>query len=180
MLVHAAAGGIGHLVVQLAKLLGAGVVIGAASGGKLEFVQAVGADLAVDYAVPDWPERVRAAVPAGVDVVLDAVGGEVLRQSLGLLAPFGRAVVYGAASGGADEIPVSSLFALRTVTGFNLTAWRRFAPDRARAEMAEVAALFAGGRLRTSVHAELPLAEAATAHKLMEERAHTGRLLLRP
>jgi NADPH:quinone reductase len=180
VLVHAAAGGIGHLIVQLARELGAGVVVGAASGGKLEFVRSLGADPAVDYGLPDWPQRVREAAPAGVDVVLDAVGGDVLRQALGLLAPFGRAVVYGAAAGGADEVPVASLFALRTVTGFNLTAWRRFAPEAAREEMSEVAALFARGRIRTSVSAELPLEEAATAHKLMEERSHPGRLLLRP
>ncbi|GAA2879686.1 zinc-binding dehydrogenase [Actinoplanes cyaneus] len=180
VLVHAAAGGIGHLIVQLARELGAGVVAGAASGGKLEFVRSLGADLAVDYGLPDWPQRVREAAPAGVDVVLDAVGGDVLRQALGLLAPFGRAVVYGAAAGGADEVPVASLFALRTVTGFNLTAWRLFAPEAAREEMSEVAALFARGRIRTAVSAELPLEEAATAHKLMEERSHTGRLLLRP
>ncbi|SNY48514.1 quinone oxidoreductase family protein [Paractinoplanes atraurantiacus] len=181
VLVHAAAGGVGHLAVQLAKLLGAGTVIGTArSSRKLDFVRAVGADVAVDYARPDWPEEVRAAAPRGVDVVLDAVGGSVLRSSLGLLAPFGRAVVYGAATGDLEQIPVAELFALRSVTGFNLTAWRREAPDQARRETDELAGLFASGRLRTTVHVRLPLAEAATAHEIMDARSHLGRVLLLP
>ncbi|GIF16057.1 quinone oxidoreductase family protein [Actinoplanes teichomyceticus] len=180
VLVHAAAGGIGHVIVQLARVLGAGPVIGAASAGKLGFVRSVGADLAVDYDSADWPERVRAAVPGGVDVVLDAVGGAVLRRGVELLAPSGRAVVYGAASGGTEDVPPALLFPLRSITGFNLTAWRRAAPEQARSEMAEVAELFATGRLRTTVHAEFPLEEAASAHRLIEERTHVGRVLLRP
>jgi len=181
VLIHAAAGGIGHLAVQLAKILGAGTVIGTAgSSGKLDFVRTVGADVAVDYALPDWPDQVRAAAPGGVDVVVDAVGGPVLQSSLDLLAPFGRAVVYGAATGELEQIPVVKLFALRSVTGFNLTAWRQADPDRARHETDELTDLFATGRLRTAVHAGLPLTAAATAHELIEARSHTGRILLFP
>jgi NADPH2:quinone reductase len=181
VLIHSAAGGIGHLAVQLAKVLGAGTVIGTArSTAKLDFVRSVGADVAVDYTHPDWADQVRAAAPGGVDGVLDAVGGQVLHTSLDLLAPFGRAVVYGAATGELERIPVVTLFALRSVSGFNLTAWRRAAPDQARHEMDELAGLFAAGRLRTTVHAELPLTQAATAHELIESRSHTGRILLLP
>ncbi|WP_281892444.1 quinone oxidoreductase family protein [Phytohabitans aurantiacus] len=181
VLVHAAAGGIGHLAVQLAKLFGAGTVIGTArSSRKLDFVRSVGADVAIDYTQADWPDQVRAAAPDGVDVVLDAVGGPVLRSSLDLLAPFGRAVVYGAATGELEQIPVAKLFALRSVTGFNLTAWRRADPDQARRETAELADLFEAGQLRTTVHASLPLTQAAAAHELIETRSHTGRILLIP
>jgi NADPH:quinone reductase-like Zn-dependent oxidoreductase len=181
VLIHAAAGGIGHLAVQLAKFLGAGTVIGTArSSRKLEFVRTLGADVAIDYTRPDWPDQVRAAAPDGVDVVLDAVGGPVLQASLDLLAPFGRAVVYGSATGQLEPIPVVKLFALRSVTGFNLTAWRHADPDQAHHEMDEIADLFTTGQLRTTVHASLPLARATTAHELMEKRAHTGRILLFP
>ncbi|GGN98918.1 oxidoreductase [Actinoplanes lobatus] len=181
VLIHAAAGGIGHLAVQLARFLGAGTVIGTArSAHKLDFVHSVGADVAIDYAQPDWPDQVRAAAPGGVDVVLDAVGGPVLQSSLDLLAPFGRAVVYGAATGELEQIPVAKLFALRSVVGFNLTAWRRTAPDLARQEMDEITGLFAAGHLSTTVHADLPLTRAATAHELIEARSHTGRILLSP
>jgi NADPH:quinone reductase-like Zn-dependent oxidoreductase len=181
VLIHAAAGGIGHLAVQLAKVLGAGTVIGTArSSRKLDFVRSVGADVAIDYALPDWPDQVRAAAPGGIDVVLDAVGGPILQSSLDLLAPFGRAVVYGAATGELEQVPVVKLFALRSVTGFNLTAWRHADPDQARHEIDELADLFAAGQLRTTVHASLSLAEAATAHELIEARSHAGRILLLP
>ncbi|NUT04346.1 MAG: zinc-binding dehydrogenase [Hamadaea sp.] len=179
VLIHAAAGGIGHLAVQLAKLLGAGIVIGTAgSSDKLDFIRTVGADFAVDYAQADWPDQVRAVAPDGVDVVLDAVGGPVLRSSLDLLAPFGRAVVYGAANGELEQIPVGKLFALRSVTGFNLTAWRHANPGQARHEMDEIANLFEARQLRTTVHASLPLSQAAIAHEIIESRSHTGRILL--
>ncbi|MEU6726322.1 zinc-binding dehydrogenase [Nonomuraea wenchangensis] len=103
-----------------------------------------------------------------------------MRSSLDLLAPFGRAVVYGAASGESDQIPVGAIFALRSVTGFNLTAWRRADPDRARHEMDEIANLFAARKLRTTVHRSLPLSQAAIAHEIIESRSHTGRILLLP
>jgi NADPH2:quinone reductase len=181
VLVHAAAGGIGHLAVQLAKLLGAGRVIATAtSEPKLGFVRELGADVAVDYGDDDWPEQVRAAAPDGVDVVLDSVGGPVLQHSLDLLAPFGRVVVYGAASGELSSVPVTGLFALRSVAGFSLLAWRAARPDAARAEMTEIADHVRAGRLRTVVHTRLPLTDAATAHWILEARAQLGRVLLEP
>jgi NADPH:quinone reductase-like Zn-dependent oxidoreductase len=181
VLVHAAAGGIGHLAVQIARLLGAGTVIGTAgSASKLDFVRRMGADVAVDYSDPDWPDRVRAAVPGGVDVVVDSVGGDVLLHSFDLLAPFGRVVVYGAGSGQFADLPVARVLALRSVAGFSLLAWRRAAPAAARAEMDEIAAWSASGRLQTALHATVPLAEPARAHRILESRANLGRVLLVP
>lgn len=180
VLVTAAAGGIGHLAVQLAAVLGAGTVIGAARGQhKLDFVRGLGAH-AVDYDRPDWADRVRAIAPGGVDVVLESVGGPVLPASIDLLAPLGRAVVYGSAAGDPQTVPVASLYALRTVTGFNITGWRRTDPARARRDIDEATELVATGRLRTSVHARIPLTDAAQAHRIIEARAHTGRILLIP
>ena len=180
VLVHAAAGGIGHLALQLAKVLGAGTVIATASStARLDFAVEHGADVAVDYTDDDWPEQVRRAAPGGVDVVLDSVGGDVLRRSLGLLAPFGRVVVYGAASG-VTAVPVTDVFALRTVAGFSLLAWRQASPEAARAEMGEIAELAANGRLRTTTSARVPLTEASRAHRLLEERTALGRVLLVP
>jgi NADPH:quinone reductase len=181
VLIHAAAGGIGHLAVQLAALLGAGRVIAtAASRPKLEFARELGADVAVDYSDEDWPAQVRAAAPGGVDLVLDSVGGPVLQRSLDLLAPFGRVVVYGAASGELFAVPVTDLFALRSVAGFSLLAWRAASPEQAKAEMIEIAEYAKAGRLRTAVHARLPLTEAATAHRILEGRSQLGRVLLVP
>jgi NADPH2:quinone reductase len=181
VLIHAAAGGIGHLAVQLAKLLGAGTVIATAgSPAKLAFARKCGADIAIDYTGGDWPDQVRKAAPRGVDVVLDSVGGETLRRSLDVLAPFGRIVIYGAASGELTSLPVTNLFALKSVAGFSLTAWRAADPEQARREMTEVTDYSTAGRLSTVVHARLPLAEAAAAHRLFEDRSQLGRILLVP
>ncbi|GII58362.1 oxidoreductase [Planotetraspora thailandica] len=181
VLVHAAAGGIGHLAVQLAKICGAGTVIATAgSPGKLDFTRMLGADAAVDYSAEDWPDRVREAAPRGVDVVLDSVAGGVLLRSLDLLAPFGRAVVYGAAGGELTGIPLTSLFAMRSVSGFSLLAWRAAAPEQARHDMDEVAEHAVEGRLRAALHARLPLHQAAEAHRILESRSQLGRVLLVP
>jgi len=180
VLVHAAAGGIGHLAVQLAKLHGAGTVIATASTpAKLDFARGLGADVAVDYTDPDWPEHVRAAAPRGVDVVLDSVAGPMLEHNIAVLAPLGRLVIYGAAGGEPGRIP-TSLYALRSVIGFSLLAYRAALPERARADMIDVAEHGAVGRLRAVVHARLPLSEAAKAHRILENREQLGRVLLVP
>jgi NADPH2:quinone reductase len=181
VLVHAAAGGIGHLAVQLAKLHGAGTVVAtASSAAKLDFVRGLGADVAVDYTDPNWPDRVRAAVPDGVDLVLDSVAGPTLQRSLDLLAPLGRVVIYGAADGEPGTVPVTALYTLRSVAGFSLLSWRVACPEPARADVTEVAEHAAAGRLRTMVHARLPLTEAAKAHRILEGREQLGRVLLVP
>jgi NADPH2:quinone reductase len=181
VLVHAAAGGIGHLAVQLAKLHGARMVVAtASSAAKLDFVRGLGADVAVDYTDPNWPDRVRAAVPDGVDLVLDSVAGPTLLRSLDLLAPLGRVVIYGAADGEPGTVPVTALYALRSITGFSLLSWRVACPEQARADVAEIAEHAAAGRLRAVVHARLPLAAAAEAHRILEERSQLGRVLLVP
>lgn len=181
VLVHAASGGIGHLALQLARILGAGTVIASVgSPDRFPFVKDLGADLAVDNSRPDWAEQVRAAAPGGVDVVLDSLGGSVLRESLDLLAPFGRTVVYGAATGELGAIPVTALFGLKEAVGFGLLGLRTAAPERARADMAEIARLIEAGTLRPAVHARLPLTEAAEAHRILDSHTHLGRVVLLP
>jgi NADPH:quinone reductase len=180
VLVTAGAGAIGHLAVQLAKLRGAGTVIATAgSAAKLGFLKEMGADVAVDYNEPGWADQVRLAAPRGVDVILEGVGGDILHTSIGLLAPFGRVVVFGASAGELTSVPVRSLFALKSVTGFSLLAWRATDPEQARADIAELTGLLESGALRAVTRA-LPLADAAEAHRLLESRNVTGRLLLVP
>jgi len=180
VLITAGAGGIGHLAVQLARRQGAGTVIATAgSEAKLAFLKEMGADVAVDHTQPGWSDQVRLAAPGGLDVILDAVGGEMLHTSIGLLAPFGRAVVYGAAAGDLTSVPVTSLFPLKTVSGFSLLAWRAADPERARADVAELTGLLVAGRLRIAA-TTLPLAEAVQAHRLLEDRTVIGRLILLP
>jgi NADPH2:quinone reductase len=181
VLVHAAAGNIGHLATQLAKLEGAGPVIATAgSAAKREFALAHGADVAISYADPDWAEQVRAAAPGGVDVALDSIGGAVSATTLGLLAPRGRLVVYGAATGELPQLPVGEIFGLRSVTGFGMLAFRTAFAEEARAHIAEITAHVAGGRLRTAVASTVPLSEPAKAHEALEDRDRLGRVLLVP
>lgn len=181
VLVHAAAGGIGHQAVQLAKLLGAGTVIATASSAtKFDFARAHGADVGIDYSEPDWPDRVRAAAPGGVDVILDSVGGATLVRGLDLLAPLGTTVVYGMAGGDRIDVPAMSLYALRSITGFSILGWRQARPEQARQDMADVGEHAAAGRLRTAVHATFPLAEVAKAHQALDDRAQLGRVLVEP
>ncbi|WP_203836793.1 quinone oxidoreductase family protein [Winogradskya humida] len=175
VLVHSAAGGIGQLAVQLARMAGAGLVIGTSSTPEK-----VDADVAIDYTAADWPDRVAEAAPGGVDVVLDAAGGDVLRRSFGVLRAYGRIVTYGAASGDLIDVPVTDFFALRSLIGFSLLAWRAARPEQARAEMTELAGLLATGQLRAGPAVTLPLSEAAEAHRLLESRAHPGRIMLIP
>jgi NADPH2:quinone reductase len=181
VLVTAGAGAIGHLAVQLARLFGAGTVIATAgSPAKLALAKELGADVAVDHSQPGWDDQVRSAVPGGVDVVLEAVGGDTLHRCLGLLAPKGRAVVFGASAGELGSVPVRSLFALKSVTGFSLLAWRAADPAAVRAATTELTSLFGSGQLRAVTGATLPLAEVSQAHRRLEERSVLGRLLLVP
>jgi NADPH:quinone reductase-like Zn-dependent oxidoreductase len=113
-------------------------------------------------------------------VALEAVGGEMLHESIELLAPFGRVVAYGASAGDLTSVPVRNLFALKTVTGFSLLAWRAAAAEQARASIAELTGLLETGRLRAAAETVLPLAEVVQAHRLLEDRAVLGRLLLVP
>jgi len=179
VLVTAGAGAIGHLAVQLARHQGAGQVIATASPAKLGFLKDLGADVAIDYTQADWPDQVRAAAPGGVQLALEAVGGPVLQQAIELLAPLGRAVVFGASGGELGSVPVRSLFMLKSVTGFSLLAYRSLDGAQARADIAELARLLEAGELR-AVTTTVPLADIGGAHQRLEDRAVTGRLLLVP
>ena len=181
VMVTAGAGAIGHLAVQMAREHGAGTVIATAgSPAKLGFLKELGADVVVDHTQPEWASRVRDAAPSGVNVILDAVGGEMLHKSIALLAPLGRVVVFGASAGDLTSVPVTSLFALKTVTGFSLLAQRAADPEQARADIAELTGLFETGRLRAAAETKVPLAEAVQAHRLLEDRTVLGRLVLLP
>ncbi|SDT78901.1 quinone oxidoreductase family protein [Actinoplanes derwentensis] len=184
VLVHAAAGAIGHLVTQLARLRGAGLVIGTVSSPeKADFVREHGADAVVDYSRPDWPDRVREATGGtGVDLVLDSVEGAVFAPGLALLKPLGRLVYYGfaGASGEAGRVALTDLLGLKTVVGTALDAWLAAAPEEAANTQRELTELVGDGRLRVAVHAVLPLEEAARAHRLIEDRRQLGRVVLVP
>lgn len=172
ILVEAAAGGVGTLLVQLARAAGATVIAAAGGERKLALARDLGAEETVDYREPDWPERVRRA--GGVDAVFDGVGGEIGRQAFELLEPGGRMISFGMASGSwADIAPEESQ--RRGVTRYGLD---RPAPARSR-ELAERAlAEAAAGRLRPVIGQRFPLADAAAAHAAMSSRTALGKTLL--
>jgi NADPH:quinone reductase len=173
VLVEAAAGGVGTLLVQLARNVGARVVALAGQQRKLALASQLGADVAVDYSVADWPERVREAV-GSVDVVFDGVGGDVGRAAFGLLGPGGRFCPFGMASG--NFAPVTpDLAAKHKVT---VSQGAPMSPAEHAALVHAALAEAAAGRIRPVIGQELELERAADAHAAIETRATIGKTLL--
>ncbi|MFB8418648.1 NADP-dependent oxidoreductase [Streptomyces albidoflavus] len=162
VLIHAAAGGVGHVAVQIAKAHGA-YVIGTASAPKHDLLRELGADEVVDYRTTDVAEAVD-----GVDMVLDPLGGETRARSVGLLRPGGTLVSL--LSGGTpEEAARAAERGVRTAT---------MLVEADHAGMNAVADLVAAGALRPRVEATFPLAEAAAAHRLGETGRTTGKIVL--
>ncbi|MFF8810769.1 quinone oxidoreductase family protein [Streptomyces pactum] len=171
VLVTGAAGGVGHLAVQLARARGASRVVAAAgSAAKAGFLRGLGADEVVCYDDASWGEP--------VDIVLDAVGGELLSSAVAALAPGGRLVAY--SSGGGTIAAYDLLVGGRSVTGFQMARTAAIRPALVEGWRQELWGLLAEGRLTVSVHAELPLTEAAEAHRIIEARANLGKVVLVP
>ncbi|WP_067455600.1 zinc-binding dehydrogenase [Actinomadura macra] len=168
VLVEAAAGGVGTLLVQLAKAAGAVVVAAAGSGPKLEVARGVGADEVVDYREPGWSESV-----AEVDVVFDGVGGDVAREAFTLLRPGGRMVSFGLASGEWADIPDEAA-AGRDVRLVRPTA----SPEELREFTLSALGEAAAGRLRAVIGQRFPLDGASDAHAAIESRGSVGKTLL--
>jgi NADPH2:quinone reductase len=182
VVVHAAAGGVGSLAVQLGKAMGAGRVIATASSEeKRALALELGADAAVDAAPEGMAERlIEANGGQRVDVVFEMAGGEVFEQSLTALAPFGRVIAYGNASGEANTVATGRLMRRSAaVVGFWLMHLLG-RPEMVAGPLADLFARAARGDLRAVVGATYPLADAAQAHTDMQARRTTGKLLLDP
>ncbi|MFF7982250.1 zinc-binding dehydrogenase [Streptomyces sp. NPDC007901] len=178
VLVPAAAGGVGTLLVQYAKHAGA-TVIGLAGGPeKVERVRADGADLALDYTDPGWPDRVREHA-GSVTVVLDGVGGEVAREAVALLGDGGRHLVFGWSAEGIGNGRGHFVDGLSERVLGPAMLRRTGGPDPLRTLELRALAEAAHGRLRPAV-TRFPLAEAATAHRALETRATIGKVVLEP
>jgi NADPH2:quinone reductase len=173
VLVEAAAGGVGTLLVQLARNAGARVVALVGGERKLAVVRDLGADLVVDYSDAGWPSRVREGA-GRVDVVFDGVGGGIGLASLGLLGDGGRFCPFGMASG--EFTPVGPDLARER----GVTVLRSGPPDAERLRALSKAALdeAAAGRIRPVIGQEFGLSQAAAAHEAIESRATIGKTLL--
>ena len=180
VLVHAAAGGVGTLLGQLARRSSAGAVFGVVSTQqKADFAAGYGYDEI--FVGPDWDTAVmKRTGDRGLDVIFDSVGGEVRSRSFEVLAPLGRIVAYGNACDDPETgFPVAVMRAkLRGMLGFSITALAVLDPPRARG-IAEVAfAEFAAADLDVPITGVYPLEEAWRAHELLEGRSSTGKLVL--
>ncbi|MGW6905130.1 NADP-dependent oxidoreductase [Streptomyces sp. NPDC054940] len=162
VLIHAAAGGVGHVAVQIAKARGA-YVIGTASAGKHEFLRSLGADEVIDYRETDFTEAVK-----DVDVVLDTLGGETSVRSLSVLRP-GGVVVSILPVGSAEFHEEAERLGVRAV---------RMLVDADRADLRALADLVEQGLLRAEIAGTFPLADAAEAHALGDTGRTTGKLVL--
>lgn len=173
VLVEAAAGGVGTLLVQFARNAGARVVALAGGERKLAVARDLGADLAVDYRDAGWPARVREAA-GKVDVVFDGVGGDVGLASFGLLGDGGRFCPFGMASGAFT--PVGQDLARER----GVAVLRNAPPDAERVRSLSQAALdeAVAGRIRPVIGQEFALSQAAAAHAAIETRATIGKTLL--
>jgi NADPH2:quinone reductase len=183
VLVHAAAGGVGTLAIQLAKRMGAGRVIGVAStADKRELAERLGADATVDSNADDLEAAILEANGGKpVDVVLEMAGGRAFASSYAALAPLGRLVVYGIASREPNQVSSGDLLQKsKAVIGFwlvHLIATRR---DLVAEGIGELFGAVAAGELEVVIGEVYPLSEAARAHEDIQARRTQGKLLLDP
>ena len=180
VLIHAAAGGVGTLAIQLARLMGASTVIGTASNAsKLELVRRLGADAAINYSEEHWVEQVKQATGGhGADIILEMVGGQVAEQSLQCLAHYGRMVIYGAVSGQIAQFSgVQLMYKNQAIIGYWLTSQMSRTDHITQAAM-ELMQYLISGKLEIIVGQTFPLAQAAEAHRAIAERKTTGKVVL--
>ena len=181
ILIHGGTSGIGTTAIQLAKAFGARVFATAGSDEKCTAMRELGADEAFNYRTHDWvAEGKRAAGNAGVNLILDIVGGDYIQRNLDLLAIEGRLVQIAFLKSPKAEIDFSMVMRKRlTVTGSTLR-------PRSPAEKGEIARelheyvwpLLEKGVVKPVIYAMLPLAHAAEAHRIMEQSTHIGKLIL--
>jgi NADPH2:quinone reductase len=181
VLVTAAAGGIGSLLVQAGHNVGATVVGLAGGPAKLDRVRGLGADLAVDYTEPGWDQRVRDGLGGREPTVaLDGVGGEAGRTTLELLGVGGRILFFGNASGELTRLSTGDLFSRGLTASAAIGARLARVPGGLRRVAERALAEAAGGRLVPLVDKPYPLSEAAAAHAALERRATMGKVVLVP
>ncbi|CAM3465324.1 NAD(P)H-quinone oxidoreductase [Nocardioides dubius] len=180
-LVHGGAGGIGTFAIQVASALGARVFATAGSSRKTDLCLKLGAEGVINYREDDFVEIVRAATDRhGADVILDNMGGSYLGRNVDALAMGGRLAIIGMQGGTRGELNIGKLLTKR---GTVLATSLRPRPIEEKAAICReveerVWPLVAAGRIRPIIHARLPLAEAAEAHRMLEASDHAGKILL--
>ncbi len=173
VLVQGAGSGVGVAAVQIAKLHGARVIATVGSDAKIAPARELGADEVINYRTTDFAAAVKKLTDKrGVDAVIEHVGGATFTASIRAVRSGGRIVTCGATAGFTPEVDLRHVFFRQLeILGSTMGS---------KADLLRVLAHVSAGRLRPIVHAVLPLAEAATAHRLLEDRAAFGKIVLTP
>ncbi|HEX7065953.1 MAG TPA: quinone oxidoreductase [Bacillales bacterium] len=183
VLIHAASGGVGTTAIQLAKIFGAGKVIGTVGRDeKMETARRAGADEVINYEKENFVDRVQQMTDGrGADLILDSVAADTGEKSMECLAMYGRMVNFGNAGGRPANIQTKDLHAsCRAVLGFSLGTTRNRRPELLQDTAEKVLRFLAEKKLKMIVGRKLPLSEAQEAHKWIEARQSTGKIILVP
>jgi NADPH2:quinone reductase len=182
VLINAAAGGVGSLLLQLAKLQGATVIGAASSNEKVKTVLSLGADFAINYSNPGWNNLVKEISNGeGVEFVFEMVGGNVYNESIKCLRKGGHLVIYGCASGIQGQVaPEYFVDESISQSGFNLAYVIQHQPELFQEALGTVIHLLDQGQLKVIQSASFALEDAADAHRQLEARQTTGKVVLIP
>ncbi|WP_306184661.1 NAD(P)H-quinone oxidoreductase [Streptomyces sp. MK5] len=180
-LVHGGSSGIGTMAIQLAKAVGAKVAVTAGTKDKLDYCSELGADILINYREQDFVEEIKRATDgAGADVILDNMGAKYLDRNVRALAVSGRLAIIGMQGGVKGELNIGALMSKRAaITATSLRA--RPVGEKAAVVAAvreHVWPLLADGNVRPVVDREMPMNDAAAAHRVVEESGHIGKVLL--
>ncbi|MFE0727450.1 NAD(P)H-quinone oxidoreductase [Streptomyces antibioticus] len=181
LLVHGGSSGIGTMAIQLGKAVGARVAVTAGTKEKLDRCAELGADILINYREQDFVAELKAATDgAGADVILDNMGASYLDRNVRALAVNGRLAIIGMQGGVKGELNIGALLGKRAA--ISATSLRARPQDEKTAIVAAVREhvwpLIDAGRVRPVVDREIPLPDAATAHRVVEESGHVGKVLL--
>jgi putative PIG3 family NAD(P)H quinone oxidoreductase len=178
-LVHAGASGVGTAAIQIATAIGARIAV-TCSAGKAAACRELGADLVLERSPADWAGELKSAVPNGVDVILDVVGGDETNRNLGVVAPRGTIVQVGLMGGGQTPVNLGVLLVKR-VTWIGTTLRARPIEEKValcQRFIAEIVPLFEAGSLRPVIDSRFDLDAIAEAHRHMESNANVGKILI--
>ncbi|MBK8699716.1 MAG: zinc-binding dehydrogenase [Saprospiraceae bacterium] len=194
VLVQAAAGGVGSMLVQLAKHKGC-FVYGTASASKQDFIRSLGVDHAIDYTSQDFEKVISEGAHKGVDVVFDSLGGQAYKKAFHLLKPCGKMVCFGAAEqmeavknklkliklayGFGLFSPISLLMQSRSVMMVNMLRIADLKPTLFKSHLLNVISMAELGVVKPFVSKVFPVEEVAAAHDFIESRQSTGKVVLR-
>ena len=180
LMVHGATGGVGAIAVEIGKILGATVIATAGSEEKLQLAKRLGADHAINYSTQSVKEGVKGLTKEGANVVFDAVGGDVFDQTLRCIAPDGRILVIGFASGRIPSVPANLLLVKNcAVVGVYWGGFTKRDPSKNRANFETMLRWFEEGKLRRPMVTSYPLARAALAMNDLLARRSAGKLVIK-